>query len=165
MKYLYSLFEYFQDKYPPLVILLLHIQVLVFVTQVLWSGTGPTSVLNKSYHVVLTLIVTFSGLNTAVIFSRLPNKWSIHFCLLVITLRFPTLVIRGILSVAWCARDPDLLLSCGKDNRILCWNPNSPSQNDEVSFVEITNFCLFVDSVVILFTNDIHWELMTATKN
>ncbi|XP_034048207.1 protein transport protein Sec31A isoform X2 [Thalassophryne amazonica] len=32
---------------------------------------------------------------------------------------------RGILSIAWCLADPELLLSCGKDNRILCWNPNT----------------------------------------
>ena len=31
----------------------------------------------------------------------------------------------GVLSVAWCQADSDLLLSCGKDNRILVWNPNS----------------------------------------
>ena len=30
----------------------------------------------------------------------------------------------GVLSVAWCQADSDLLLSCGKDNRILVWNPN-----------------------------------------
>ena len=29
---------------------------------------------------------------------------------------------RGILSVSWCCEDADLLLSCGKDNRALCWN-------------------------------------------
>ncbi len=40
---------------------------------------------------------------------------------------------RGVLSVAWCQQDPDLLLSCGKDNRILCWNPNSvDAPNGEV---------------------------------
>ncbi|XP_057666336.1 protein transport protein Sec31A isoform X1 [Diorhabda carinulata] len=39
---------------------------------------------------------------------------------------------RGILSLAWCTEDPDLLVSCGKDNRILCWNPNSNHQNGEV---------------------------------
>ncbi|XP_023226649.1 protein transport protein Sec31A-like [Centruroides sculpturatus] len=39
---------------------------------------------------------------------------------------------RGVLSIAWCPRDPDLLLSCGKDNMILCWNPNSNIQGDEV---------------------------------
>ncbi|XP_077099408.1 protein transport protein Sec31A isoform X2 [Siphateles boraxobius] len=32
---------------------------------------------------------------------------------------------RGILSIAWSVADPELLLSCGKDNRILCWNPNT----------------------------------------
>lgn len=39
---------------------------------------------------------------------------------------------RGVLSLAWCAEDSDLLVSCGKDNRILCWNPNSNQQNGEV---------------------------------
>ncbi|XP_049818141.1 protein transport protein Sec31A [Aethina tumida] len=39
---------------------------------------------------------------------------------------------RGVLSVAWCNDDPDLLVSCGKDNRILCWDPNSNRQNGEV---------------------------------
>jgi len=32
---------------------------------------------------------------------------------------------KGVLSVAWCQADSDLLLSCGKDNRILVWNPNA----------------------------------------
>lgn len=32
---------------------------------------------------------------------------------------------RGVLSIAWNPQDADLLLSCAKDNRILCWNPNS----------------------------------------
>ncbi|XP_023021491.2 LOW QUALITY PROTEIN: COPII coat complex component secretory 31 [Leptinotarsa decemlineata] len=39
---------------------------------------------------------------------------------------------RGVLSLSWCSEDPDLLVSCGKDNRILCWNPNSNQQNGEV---------------------------------
>ncbi|XP_015607980.1 protein transport protein Sec31A isoform X2 [Cephus cinctus] len=39
---------------------------------------------------------------------------------------------RGVLSIAWNPHDPDLLLSCGKDNRILCWNPNSDAPNGEV---------------------------------
>jgi len=34
---------------------------------------------------------------------------------------------KGVLSVAWCQADSDLLLSCGKDNRILVWNPNAGS--------------------------------------
>ncbi|XP_068089726.1 protein transport protein Sec31A isoform X3 [Hyperolius riggenbachi] len=32
---------------------------------------------------------------------------------------------RGILAIAWSAADPELLLSCGKDSKILCSNPNS----------------------------------------
>uniref|UniRef100_A0AAR2JHJ1 Protein transport protein Sec31A n=1 Tax=Pygocentrus nattereri TaxID=42514 RepID=A0AAR2JHJ1_PYGNA len=32
---------------------------------------------------------------------------------------------RGILSVSWSQADPELLLSSAKDNRILCWNPNT----------------------------------------
>nr|XP_033818494.1 protein transport protein Sec31A isoform X2 [Geotrypetes seraphini] len=32
---------------------------------------------------------------------------------------------RGILTIAWSMADPELLLSCGKDARILCWNPNT----------------------------------------
>uniref|UniRef100_A0A665WYY7 Protein transport protein Sec31A n=1 Tax=Echeneis naucrates TaxID=173247 RepID=A0A665WYY7_ECHNA len=32
---------------------------------------------------------------------------------------------RGVLSIAWSVADPELLLSCGKDSRILCWNPNT----------------------------------------
>ncbi|XP_047345278.1 protein transport protein Sec31A isoform X1 [Vespa velutina] len=39
---------------------------------------------------------------------------------------------RGVLSIAWNPHDPDLLLSCAKDNRILCWNPNSNEPNGEV---------------------------------
>ena len=41
------------------------------------------------------------------------------------------------MSVSWCQQDADLLLSCGKDNRTLCWNPQSgeiigelPATND-----------------------------------
>lgn len=32
---------------------------------------------------------------------------------------------RGVLSIDWNPSDPDLLLSCAKDKRILLWNPNS----------------------------------------
>ena len=34
--------------------------------------------------------------------------------------------------MAWCQQDSDLLLSCGKDNRILCWNPNEAAAGQEV---------------------------------
>ncbi|KAJ2352624.1 protein transport protein S31, partial [Coemansia sp. RSA 2673] len=32
---------------------------------------------------------------------------------------------RGILSLSWCHKDSGLLLSSGKDNRTVCWNPDS----------------------------------------
>ena len=43
------------------------------------------------------------------------------------------LYFRGILSVAWCPQDSDLLLTAAKDNRVLCWNPNSTEPGGEVS--------------------------------
>jgi len=39
----------------------------------------------------------------------------------------------GVLSLSWCKKDPDLLLSCGKDNRSICWNPNSGEKLGELS--------------------------------
>ncbi|XP_054267907.1 protein transport protein Sec31A-like [Macrosteles quadrilineatus] len=39
---------------------------------------------------------------------------------------------KGVLSIAWCAQDPELLVSCGKDSRILCWNPAAAQQGDEI---------------------------------
>jgi len=33
-----------------------------------------------------------------------------------------------------------LLLSCGKDNRILCWNPNTESRAGEVSLPLMLGF-------------------------
>ena len=32
---------------------------------------------------------------------------------------------RGILDMSWCPFDSSMLLTCGKDNRTICWNPNS----------------------------------------
>ncbi|KAK5443496.1 protein transport protein S31 [Exophiala xenobiotica] len=31
----------------------------------------------------------------------------------------------GVLSLSWCPQDHDLLLSCGKDNRTILWNPQT----------------------------------------
>lgn len=45
---------------------------------------------------------------------------------------------KGVLSLAWCKDDSDLLMSCGKDNRILVWNPNSP-QGDIVAELPTSN--------------------------
>ncbi|RMZ79951.1 hypothetical protein DV738_g3002, partial [Chaetothyriales sp. CBS 135597] len=32
---------------------------------------------------------------------------------------------NGVLSLSWCQQDSDLLLSCGKDNRTILWNPQT----------------------------------------
>ena len=39
----------------------------------------------------------------------------------------------GILSLAWCRQDSDLLLSCGRDNQMFLWNPNSPHTDEGTS--------------------------------
>ncbi|KAG8042554.1 hypothetical protein G9C98_005188 [Cotesia typhae] len=38
---------------------------------------------------------------------------------------------RGILSIAWNNHDSDLLLSCARDNTIVCWNPNAESPSEQ----------------------------------
>jgi protein transport protein SEC31 len=43
-----------------------------------------------------------------------------------------------VLSLSWCAHDPDLLLSSGKDNRTLCWNPQTGHAYGE--FPVVTNW-------------------------
>ncbi|KAI9775804.1 MAG: protein transport protein S31 [Geoglossum umbratile] len=42
---------------------------------------------------------------------------------------------QGVLSLSWCRQDSDLLLSCGKDNRTLCWNPQTGQEYGEFSVV------------------------------
>ena len=44
----------------------------------------------------------------------------------------------GVLSLSWCPQDSDLLLSCGKDNRNICWNPQSGEAYGE--FPVVTNW-------------------------
>ncbi|KAI9741327.1 MAG: protein transport protein S31 [Cirrosporium novae-zelandiae] len=44
----------------------------------------------------------------------------------------------GVLSLSWCAEDPTLLLSSGKDNRTICWNPMTGEQYGE--FPVVTNW-------------------------
>uniref|UniRef100_A0A5K1K4C2 Protein transport protein SEC31 n=1 Tax=Ganoderma boninense TaxID=34458 RepID=A0A5K1K4C2_9APHY len=39
---------------------------------------------------------------------------------------------KGVLSLSWCKQDSDLLLSCGKDNRALCWNPQTSEMIGEL---------------------------------
>jgi len=45
---------------------------------------------------------------------------------------------QGLLSLSWCQQDPGLLVSCGKDNRILVWNPQTGERYGE--FPEATNW-------------------------
>ena len=44
----------------------------------------------------------------------------------------------GVLSLSWCKQDSDLLLSSGKDNRNLCWNPQTGEAYGE--FPVVTNW-------------------------
>ena len=44
----------------------------------------------------------------------------------------------GVLSVSWCQQDNDLLLSCGKDNRTICWNPQTGTSYGD--FPVVTNW-------------------------
>ncbi|XP_055596249.1 protein transport protein Sec31A isoform X2 [Uranotaenia lowii] len=39
---------------------------------------------------------------------------------------------RGVLGLTWCPEDHDLVASCGKDNKIFCWNQNSEDPNGEI---------------------------------
>ncbi|KAI9681387.1 MAG: protein transport protein S31 [Caeruleum heppii] len=45
---------------------------------------------------------------------------------------------QGILSLSWCQQDSELLLSCGKDNRTICWNPATGQSLGE--FPIVTNW-------------------------
>lgn len=45
---------------------------------------------------------------------------------------------QGVLSLSWCQQDSDLLLSSGKDNRTLCWNPQTGEMLGE--FPDATNW-------------------------
>ena len=45
---------------------------------------------------------------------------------------------QGVLSLSWCSQDSDLLLSSGKDNRTIVWNPQTGERLGE--FPEVTNW-------------------------
>lgn len=45
---------------------------------------------------------------------------------------------QGVLSLSWCQQDSSLLLSCGKDNRNICWNPHTGEMIGE--FPIVTNW-------------------------
>ena len=46
--------------------------------------------------------------------------------------------VGGVLSLSWCTQDSDLLLSCGKDNRTICWNPQTGTPYGD--FPVVTNW-------------------------
>lgn len=48
---------------------------------------------------------------------------------------------RGILAIAWSMADPELLLSCGKDAKILCSNPNTGEVLYAYHFKKPRNVC------------------------
>lgn len=63
---------------------------------------------------------------------------------------------RGVLSIAWCPQDSDLLLSAAKDNQVLCWNPNSEQPGGEVGvarvwFIRIHALCILNDILISFF--------------
>lgn len=39
---------------------------------------------------------------------------------------------RGVLGMASCPKDPELMITCAKDNKILCWNANSEDSQGEI---------------------------------
>ncbi|ETS06603.1 transport protein [Trichoderma reesei RUT C-30] len=45
---------------------------------------------------------------------------------------------QGVLSLSWCQQDPDLLLSSGKDNKTIVWNPHTGERYGELP--EVTNW-------------------------
>ncbi|KAF2689600.1 hypothetical protein K458DRAFT_330139 [Lentithecium fluviatile CBS 122367] len=45
---------------------------------------------------------------------------------------------QGVLSISWCLQDSDILLSCGKDNRTIAWNPHTGEVLGE--FPVVTNW-------------------------
>ena len=59
------------------------------------------------------------------------------------------LFVRGILSISWSQADSELLLSSAKDNRILCWNPNTGEvYNNSCSYILSLKYLLSWTSVL-----------------
>jgi protein transport protein SEC31 len=61
----------------------------------------------------------------------------IHFYILKL------LCFRGILDLQWSPNDSNLLMSSGKDNKIICWNPNDVSVMAEIVYEIPSNHWCF----------------------
>ncbi|CAF1254039.1 unnamed protein product, partial [Didymodactylos carnosus] len=52
---------------------------------------------------------------------------------------------RGVLDLQWCPNDGNLLMSSGKDNKILCWNPNDLGVMSEIVYeIPCSHWCFDV---------------------
>lgn len=59
---------------------------------------------------------------------------------------------KGVLSLSWCAQDPELLLSSGSDNRTLIWNPTTAEVVAELptssQWVHKTSWCTTQPAII-----------------
>ncbi|KAJ3025705.1 UNVERIFIED_CONTAM: protein transport protein S31 [Siphonaria sp. JEL0065] len=76
------------------------------ISSIAWNPNSPTQVATASDDDATPVILMWDLRN-----SRAPEK--------VLTGHS-----KGVLNLAWCPKDSDLLLSCGKDNRTIVWNPS-----------------------------------------
>jgi WD40 repeat protein len=54
-----------------------------------------------------------------------PAKYLSILALYIIYTKSVRMLNSGVLAMAWCPSDSGLLLTCGKDNRTLCWDINT----------------------------------------
>ncbi|KAI9352622.1 hypothetical protein BDR26DRAFT_849574 [Obelidium mucronatum] len=76
------------------------------ISSIAWNPDSPTQIATASDDDATPVILMWDLRN-----SRAPEK--------VLTGHS-----KGVLNLAWCPKDSDLLLSCGKDNRTIVWNPS-----------------------------------------
>ncbi|KAJ3138152.1 protein transport protein S31 [Physocladia obscura] len=91
------------------------------ISSIAWNPDSPTQIATASDDDTSPVILMWDLRN-----SRAPEK--------VLTGHN-----KGILNLAWCPKDSDLLLSCGKDNRTIVWNPNSGPNGTVVGDLHISS--------------------------
>ncbi|KAJ3088294.1 protein transport protein S31 [Quaeritorhiza haematococci] len=74
------------------------------VTGLAWNPDAPTQIVTTTDDDMSPTIMVWDLRN-----ARAPEKQLVGHT-------------KGILSLSWCPKDSDLLLSCGKDNRTMVWN-------------------------------------------